>query len=212
MKLRFHFSLVCAFLAPVATASILIPQITVNVYNDASVPDGVLLQAQREAARILGSADVHSRWITCTTPKTRLLPDSACLSLISSIHLALRVLPYESQAGNSVLGNSFLSEDGDGTYIDVFYPPVQRLGKEYGIKLGSILGAAMAHEVGHLLLGTHAHSRTGIMQPHWDREDLQKISMGRLLFTDEQAHSMRRRLLAITLIANFSWGSVPAFR
>jgi hypothetical protein len=30
-----------------------------------------------------------------------------------------------------------------------------------------MLGSVMAHEIGHLLLGSHAHAISGIMRGHW---------------------------------------------
>jgi hypothetical protein len=47
-----------------------------------------------------------------------------------------------------------------------------------------------------LLMGLHSHSALGIMQPQWQGEALRRIGMGTLLFTAEQARSMREKLLA----------------
>jgi hypothetical protein len=52
----------------------------------------------------------------------------------------------------------------------------------------------MAHELGHLLLGSNAHSRQGIMCPDWHGGELQLASTGSLLFSEEQARFMRKRL------------------
>jgi hypothetical protein len=56
------------------------------------------------------------------------------------------------------------------------------------------LGTVIAHELGHLLLGSHAHSYAGVMTPIWRGEVLQLEAMGCLLFTHDQASLMRRRL------------------
>jgi len=61
---------------------------------------------------------------------------------------------------------------------------------------GQILGHAMAHEIGHLLLNSSAHSPVGIMQGEWDKRELTHLQAGRLLFTSEQSHLMRAEVLA----------------
>jgi hypothetical protein len=57
-----------------------------------------------------------------------------------------------------------------------------------------ILGCAMAHEVGHLLLGSNSHSVSGVMQARWERKHIRQALMGAMLFTPDQG----RRLQAAT--------------
>jgi hypothetical protein len=42
-----------------------------------------------------------------------------------------------------------------------------------GLDLGTLLGRVMAHEIGHLLLGTTAHQPHGLMRARWSRSALQ---------------------------------------
>ena len=56
---------------------------------------------------------------------------------------------------------------------------------------GQILGHAMAHEIGHVLLRRESHSAGGIMRSVWSRSDLQKMSAGNLRFTPEEARRLR---------------------
>jgi hypothetical protein len=57
-----------------------------------------------------------------------------------------------------------------------------------------ILGYAMAHEIGHLLLNLETHSDAGIMRGNWDGRTLQDACYGYLLFTRQQAGVMRAEL------------------
>jgi hypothetical protein len=52
----------------------------------------------------------------------------------------------------------------------------------------------MAHELGHLLLGSNGHASQGIMRPRWQHEELVKAAMGTLVFTPEQAQRMSARV------------------
>jgi hypothetical protein len=54
-----------------------------------------------------------------------------------------------------------------------------------------ILGHVIVHEIGHLLLGSDSHSRSGVMQPDWDVEDLGAMARNFIYFTSGQAHSVR---------------------
>ena len=46
-----------------------------------------------------------------------------------------------------------------------------------------LLGHAIAHELGHLLLGTSAHARYRLMAGRWRNTDLDRASVGLLLFS-----------------------------
>jgi hypothetical protein len=78
----------------------------------------------------------------------------------------------------------------------VFFDPIQQLrALNKGPSLAAILGDVIAHELGHLLLGSNTHSREGIMQPHWQAEQLGRIAKGQMHFTPEQASKMRTKLV-----------------
>ena len=49
-------------------------------------------------------------------------------------------------------------------------------------ELPMILGCVMAHELGHLLLGSNSHSDKGIMLPRWEVNQVRQLMMGTLLF------------------------------
>ena len=57
----------------------------------------------------------------------------------------------------------------------------------------AVLGAAMAHEMGHLLM-LDAHSTTGIMRREWNQEDFRQAGHDNLSFTQAQAAEMSARL------------------
>jgi len=171
------------------------PQVTIDVYDDAKVSEQVLAQAEEEATRVFRRAGVDSVWIGCISLKADLHRDSECQPE-GPTHLALRIVPWSSKLRNDVFGTAFLSAEGEGTYSDVFYQSVEKLHKDWHASLSRVLGHVMAHEIGHLLLGTNAHSSTGIMRPHWQSQELRSIGMGTMLFTSEQAGSMQAKLFS----------------
>ncbi len=174
------------------------PQVTVNIYNDAQVPAQVLTQAMQEATRIFRKIGVDTVWMECQSPKADAERASECHPASGPTVLSLRIVPWSSKLGQAVFGTAFLSPEGEGTYCDVFYDSVEKLHQDWHVSLSRVLGHTMAHEVGHLLLGTNPHSQMGIMRPKWQSQELRRVGMGALLFTPEQGRSIQTKLLSLT--------------
>ena len=81
-----------------------------------------------------------------------------------------------------------------GGFAYVSYPMVETLTKTAGTSESQVLGVAIAHEIGHLLLGA-AHSQTGIMCVRWRRPHFELMRTGRLLFTPEQAIQIKAEVM-----------------
>lgn len=162
-------------------------QVTVSVYNDAGVPQVVLQRAERRAGNIFAHANVDVVWVNC--PHASSEEDAlACNRIV----LSLRIIPNAmGSMSGAAFGVAFLAPDGAGRYSDVFWKRAQDLQATSNLDLGSILGSVMAHEMGHLLLGSNAHAVSGIMRAHWEGEELRRIAMEALLFTPQQARLMR---------------------
>ena len=197
----FVFSFLTIAFPGLANEPPLKPQVVINVYNDAQVSEKVLAQAEQEATRIFRQAGVDNVWVECPSLKSDLNRKPECDSPAGPRHLAVRIVPWSSKLRESVFGTAFLSVEGEGTYSDVFYNAVQKLHQDWHASLSAVLGHVMAHELGHLLLGTNAHSPTGIMRLSWQGRELRSISMGTLLFTPEQAGSMQAKLGSVKVLA-----------
>ena len=117
-----------------------------------------------------------------------------CFSFAWPTRLAVRIAPRSASSAGEVFGVAFLSDEGTGCYSDVFYDRARELHANWNVGLADILGNVMAHELGHLLLGSNSHSGAGIMRAHWQGEELHRLSRGSLWFTSEQASHMRGKL------------------
>jgi predicted HD phosphohydrolase len=76
------------------------------------------------------------------------------------------------------------------TIAAVFYHGAVELEGSNRARRAEILGATLAHEVGHLLMSDNRHSNAGILRAHWNDQDLKLISQGRMWFTTDQAERM----------------------
>ncbi len=45
-------------------------------------------------------------------------------------------------------------------------------------RLGTVLGRALAHEIGHYLLDTHTHAQSGLMRPHFNALEFTDLRHG----------------------------------
>jgi hypothetical protein len=170
------------------------PTMTLLVYNNAQAPAATLAEAELEAERILDEAGVRVVWLDCLDRHSAADAQGLCSRAREPADVVLRLLPGPTPNGfpNTLFGITFLP-----TLASVYY--------EYAVRLATsdkevpiILGCAIAHEVGHLLLGRNSHSAGGIMRGEWGSKELQLALMGRLLFVSEQAKAIqaeaRRRM------------------
>lgn len=162
--------------------------ITMRVYNYADVPMRVLKQAEKEASYVFNQAGVKVIWSDCLANSSAL----GCSEPITFFNLSLRVLPGEPRL------EAGLHEDSLGfefaTIANVYSSKVKALAEsiEEDQEYGTLLGDAMAHELGHLLLGS-GHTPAGIMQATWGKETL-RLGINRMLhFTPEQGLALRIR-------------------
>ena len=88
------------------------------------------------------------------------------------------------------MGVALVEEQGR-VYASVFYQRVADVAESGKISTGKVLGHAIAHEIGHLLLGSNSHSPAGLMKADWKSGDLKLLDMGRLHFSPKEGSLMR---------------------
>lgn len=179
-------------MAVAGTAGMESPEIEVLVYDNGAMTPSALEGAESEAARIFRKAGVEVTWVNCSSRSA--VPEEACHVVPDASQLVLHIVPGGRTSTDSVFGMAFLGQDGIGKYSDIFLDRVQAAQRRFGVDVSRLVGTVAAHELGHLLLGSHAHSFLGIMAPQWETESLRQMNMGELLFTRDQASRMRARI------------------
>jgi len=169
--------------------------VTVRLYSDVQLSTQTLAQAEQEASRIFRQAGIEIVWVQCKPSSSP--TDPRCAFPPASKLLAMRIVLKALNAADSIFGMAFLSQEGQGAYGDVFYKSVETLHQQCNASVPRVLGHVMAHELGHLLLGSNAHTEIGIMRPHWFSEQLRAVERGTLFFSPEQARLIRNRLRTV---------------
>ena len=129
------------------------------------------------ASQILADAGIQIEWVHCSSYIAG-KPDSGparCTLPYSRNEVALRLVgqPMPGPAEQTLLGDSMLDRSvRSGTLATIYLGPVERLAREARVTAGTVMARAMAHELGHLLLGTNTHSARGLMRPVWTAEEL----------------------------------------
>ena len=189
----FRFKTSWAFLFALSFVTSAAAQITVQVHNSSAASASVVRQAELEAANILADAGIRVMWVNCSNSSP---VSEECLGDDDPNEFVLHIVSDGRTSTDSVFGEAFLGDDGIGKYCDIFFSRIQDEQRASGINPARLLGAVAAHELGHLLLGFHAHSQGGIMERTWRQESLRAISMGTFRFTRDQAAAMQTRVAA----------------
>ena len=87
-----------------------------------------------------------------------------------------------------------LAADPHRAVVSIYLDAVTDVARRYSQPLGKVLGVALAHETGHVLLPPPSHSATGIMQPSWEGDALRHAITGDIAFTPRQSAQMRDHL------------------
>jgi hypothetical protein len=148
-----------------------------------------LPRAIDEAGRVFDHAGLRVRWIDCTAGETQ---DPACATAPAPKDIRLRILPGKGgRQFDDALGYALATTQGGGVYANVLFGAVTEVRRGTTVSTAQVLGHVIAHEMGHLLLGTVRHSRTGVMTAKWEHEELMRIGRREMRFDDQQTRRIR---------------------
>jgi len=192
--------LVSALFAVSLSAQVEFPQrrsITVRVYDYASIDESLLVQARAVAERLLSDVGVDSNWEQCRTSEAGQNLDTSCQHRADETVLQLRIQPNRAakklKLTGCAMGYAVPPPDQYGVIAGVFLERMRRVARSEGRDLHVLLGHVMAHELGHLLMGSSEHDSRGIMRRRWNSRDLLRAARGNFGFNSVQGALMRRQ-------------------
>jgi hypothetical protein len=164
------------------------------VYQYADISPEVLAKAESRAEGIFQQIDLTIVWVDF-----RRQPHSSSQQEqdeLDSTDAVLRIAPRSRAAlQSSALGEALPCQLGkDACIANVFMNRVEEQTNVEKIGVDQMLGHAIAHEIGHLLLGSNSHNSSGLMKAKWGPQDMKSAAKGNLLFTPKQARRMRANL------------------
>jgi hypothetical protein len=176
--------------------------LTVRVYDCAHVGADDLHQAEERAHRIFRQAKIRVTWVL--VPLVNEVHEHQDSEEWNPADLHLRLWPRDGVGSNTfgedTLGFRLSTEKSTAVIIA---DEVQKRAAVQFTNPGELLGLVMAHEIGHLLLLSKAHSAEGIMQAQL-ATNLRDRRRTLLVFTRQQAVAMQdevRRRMGIVVAA-----------
>ena len=177
-------ALLTASLVTVADARAESAALIIRVYDTTDTASDVRSEAIRTAAAIVEEAGIPVEWRDCTSTSAesacqdvrpgrdlivRIMPEVTPSASFRGSALQLRSVPGSTlQLGVAVINPVTLS----GEMATIFHEQVRAVARRSGVDDATLLGRAVAHEVGHLLLRAREHSASGIMRGAWSLDEL----------------------------------------
>jgi hypothetical protein len=203
--LRFVSSVVMAgaCLPPAWAGSEDVKEITIRVFNSAKVSKGDLAGALKVASGIYAEAGIGITWEQGSDDdheskaldfSANRVSDACTGRRLGGVNLGLDRAPA-SGVKNNTLGFA-LPCARYGTDASVFVDRCEGVMQGTTASFGKILGHAIAHEVGHVLLGTNGHSVGGLMRARWGRAEWQAVAAAHLAIAPADAEKMAASLLS----------------
>jgi hypothetical protein len=162
----------------------------VKVYNGANLSSSDLNRAEREAGRIFQYTGIQLTWTIglMSTAVNDNTPNEKANAASLQLRIWPRAMAGKRPTSSETLGFCLSLENGDAV---VLADTIQQRSVFGSTNFADLLGLAMAHELGHLLLQSEAHSVIGIMRARWTEKALRDDDRGYLRFTPREAESMR---------------------
>lgn len=171
------------------------PRLVVRVYETGISDPSMRTAAIKTASTIVERAGIAVEWNDCTEDGRR----PACRDTRRNGNFIARLMPtitQETPLRSAIaaldtqsdteppLGFAVIDPDTHGAKMaTVFRDQVDAVARRTGVARSELLGRALAHEVGHLLLGVRGHSRTGLMRAVWTDDELTRDRPSDWMFT-----------------------------
>ena len=167
-------------------------RITLRMYNYAALSPTEVNGAAKQAAAIFKLAGIDTLWLGDVRSSEEALNDPALRTNVEPTDFAVRIvataLPYGFASPEDTLGFTMpCSPEKVYCITTVFYLCANEPAVSARTPVAQVLGYAIAHEVGHVLLGTMSHSPYGIMRAKWTAKDFACWCAGCLRFTAPEA-------------------------
>jgi len=196
--MRLAWIVVFASVLPMAAVD---EPLVVRAYNTYGLSGADLQTASETVTRLLSDVASGVRWRNCAIAGRRARTDAdRCADRLARNEFIVRLVasgraPIESPS--EVLGYSFIDPvQRVGSLATIYADRAVSLSARFGASGGTMVGRAIAHELGHLLAGSPAHTDSGLMRQNWRPGLLPSVRDADWAFTPAQALAMRSGLEA----------------
>ena len=172
--------------------------IFIRSYNNFGVPAADLAAAREHAQAILQEAGLNVVWTDCWVGDRRQAPGAPrCQEPVGGdIVLRLQKTGDADRSKFVSMGFSLVGIAGAAPFLaTVYVDRVESVARGAGIDARRVLGLAIAHEIGHVLLNSNSHAPSGLMRADWSRTELRRKDAAAWQFLDGEAAHVRSAAL-----------------
>ena len=173
--------------------------ITVLVANRAAVPTATMGETESKAGWILCKAGFSITWVDCPFSTEPADAGSPCGATLGGTTFLVRItrdhVLHHGPVRDTALGFANVTPDG-GRYATVLMDSVEEFAQRQQLSKSQVLVHVVAHEMGHMLMGSNSHSSRGLMRAGWKASELREMAELSLLFSTEEVERMRVRIAA----------------
>ena len=178
------------------------PSLTVGVCNFSAASGRDIAEMERSATQVFQHSGIDIVWIqrAPSTGDPEPCPEHA--DPLGKATILVRLLNAPAEPTKQVLHQPKQTLLGRANHVTssamVFYTSARAIERELNsiVTKNQILGYAVAHEIGHLLLASDAHSLFGIMKENYGHQDYIAMGEAHLAFTAEESRLLRVRVLS----------------
>jgi len=174
--------------------------IVIRSYDNAGVPAEDLAAARAHTEAVLQQAGLNIVWADCWAGGRRQPADEAprCQEPVGGdIVLRLQKTRVADRSKFVSMGFSLVKTKDAAPFLSTVYVDrAYSVAQVAGIDAPRVLGLAIAHEIGHVLLNSNTHSATGLMRADWSRNELRKRNDAAWHFLETEAAHVRASALA----------------
>jgi hypothetical protein len=177
----------------------------VRVYHTPAVPASDVHAAQVQAAVVLRHAGVPVKWLDCASAAAGTAFVVRCDEPVRRSEIVLRIVAAAPGAGtvrHVALGDARVDEQAaePPLFATVYADRVGATARAAGVSREAVMGRAIAHEIGHLLLNSARHADRGVMRAHWTQAELRRDAPDDWVFLPNDAAAMRTAVTARTSV------------
>lgn len=172
-------------------------EIQIVTYDTAKIGPKMLAGAQNVAGKILSTAGLDAKWRSGAATDLQHLgldftarTSAECSNTSIPSSLRIRILAHTP---GGILAQSLgfsLPCAETGIQVTIFADHLAGVSQTTTATFSRVLGYAIAHELGHVLLHSALHENTGLMKGVWSKRDWQRATVAIIPFTAAQSRQM----------------------
>lgn len=171
--------------------------IFIRTFNNVGAPAADLAAAREHTEAVLQRAGLNIIWADCWVNDRRPADAPARCEEPIGGDIVLRLQKTNGPDGSRFvsMGFALVGTEGAPFLATVYVDRAQSVAKGAGIDSRRVLGLAMAHEIGHVLLNSNSHASIGLMRADWSRRELRRQDPASWTFGDADAARIRSAAL-----------------